>query len=253
METAGLCSTRPVAIVPYLGGLVAVAEDSRLLEYYRLQDGEWKSSPSSSWRCSGEVMQISILPADPASSSSGTKVPCILSFDSTTGDYSVSEWNLLEATPTIRTQVIHTSPSHGLKLMVSSGDVVDVPLDDEIVKKHWQFDWSRLNPCSSMLVLQLESCLEYMLVSSEEGVATQRDSPSAIYNIPSDYTPIIECVEVFWKAGFNGCGLKYVPLFIVGTCYKQLLIFENGATLSCIQLNSVPRDILSLKVVTITS
>ena len=38
MQTAGLCSSRPVAIVPYLGGFVAVAEDSRLLEYYRLQD-----------------------------------------------------------------------------------------------------------------------------------------------------------------------------------------------------------------------
>ena len=83
-------------------------------------------------------MQVSILPADPAScsSSGGTKVPCVLSFDSTTGDYSVSEWNLLEATPTIRTRVIHTSLSHGLKIMVSSGDVVDVPLDDKIVKKH---------------------------------------------------------------------------------------------------------------------
>ena len=51
MQTAGLCSTRPVAVVPYLGGLIAVAEDSRLLEYYGLEDGEWKSSPSSSWRC----------------------------------------------------------------------------------------------------------------------------------------------------------------------------------------------------------
>ena len=39
MQTAGLCSSRAAAVVPYLGGLVAVAEDSRLLKYYRLHAG----------------------------------------------------------------------------------------------------------------------------------------------------------------------------------------------------------------------
>ena len=160
----------------------------------------------------------------------------------------LDDYCVLRYTPNGICMVSQARNENGLLAMISGDVIAQVECDKQSITKHWQFDWSRLHLNSTMVIIKLIAALAYVLVSSEGGMASSKSVSRGIY-IPSEYDSIVECIDLYWREGYSaGCGIVNVPLFVIGTSSKQILMFENGTTILCLPVDNVPLHSYMFKV-----
>ena len=234
------------AAVPFLGGLVTVfsGSSSLLFNYYRLVNGTWELQDKCVHPTSySEVVQLGLYHVDGCVSS---RIPCALCRH----HQDANCYCIVQYEPGLRAEertATRRNSANGLMIMISGDVTADVDCGRE-QEQFWQFDWSKVQSRCTLLIIKTSNALAYVVLTFKGGVANRVDVPSAVNYIPPEYDSIVKSVGIHWRVEFDGCGLVYKPLFIVGTSCQQLLIFENGSTLLCIQLKGVPLDTISWEV-----
>lgn len=131
-------------------------------------------------------------------------------------------------------------------VVMTNGDTL-IDLDNYIttpIDHIWQYSQPGFS-FTSLIVVKSANMLDYFETSTKGGV-----SRKAHCYIPLDYAPVINYVTLHWKPKQNGRGLLgCTPLFIISTSFNQLLIFEDGITSLCTQLNESVEDMSIIKVI----
>lgn len=136
------------------------------------------------------------------------------------------------------------------------------------IDKFWAIDWNENEDGTAstaiLLLIRLESHSTgqtFMLTDSEthdwllllvtlQGDADLQIEPLPdVLLIPSDYGCIATCIAPHRVYSVGSCGEVVSKCqFIVGTSYKQIVIFDNGRLVRCVSLQYVPETIIPMEV-----
>ncbi len=235
------------AAVPYLGGLTTVSSGhcKLVFKHYKLHDGsKWREEWVERYETRfDKVITLNLTHVDNGIG----MVPCVLARHyQQSNKYCIVKCEP-SVTVTTTTDVLKSSEC-GVMVMLKGDTIVDLDLGGHQYDKHWTFDWTRFKRHCTLVITKTSNAIDYILLSTEGGVVSHLAMPTQLKYIPSEYNAIVETVAVHWRVKFNGRGLVYTPIFLVGTMMKQVLLFEEGVTLVCIQLDHVPLQMTSLKV-----
>lgn len=227
-------------ILPFLDGLsflTATSSRQLLFRYYSYTNDEWRIASECTY--STDYTDIVSFALHHVSGGQSGKMPCSLCrHRHDARSHRIIRYSTHHSTCTAGPLV---SGDSGTILMVN-GDMC-ASLDGYMttpIDHIWQFP----RPASSLIMVSFTNMIGYFEVSNKGCV-----SKTGEHYIPLDYAPVIKCVAVHWKPKLNGRGsLCHTPQFIVSTSFNQLLIFEGGVTLLCIQLEESAENITVVKV-----
>ena len=236
------------AAVPYLGGITTVSSGhcKLVFKHYKSHGDsinwreEWVERYETKF---DKVISISLTHVDNCIG----MIPCVLARHSSQSD----KYCIVKCEPSVAvttTNDVLMSSECGLMVMLNGDTIVDLDLGGHQCNKHWTFDWTRFKRYCTLVITKTSNAIHYILLSTDGGVVSRLATPTQLKCIPSEYNTIVETVAVHWRVKFNGRGLVYTPIFLVGTTMKQVLLFEGGVTLACIQLDHIPLQMTSLKV-----